>query len=125
MMSRCCPPPFFFFNDTATTEIYTLSLHDALPISTSSRSPPMYFTGYRKIASTCPISMGMLDPSPPNVKLSRRVRHTFAFFCECVGFVLILSVSTITVELERRSMEESDDEAQYAAPTHSQSMRMN
>src|SRR5258708_27167251 len=25
--------PFFFFNDTAPTEIYTLSLHDALPIS--------------------------------------------------------------------------------------------
>src|SRR2546422_2872247 len=25
-------PDFFFFNDTATTEIYTLSLHDALPI---------------------------------------------------------------------------------------------
>src|SRR2546422_5207084 len=36
---------FFFFNDTATTEIYTLSLHDALPISATlnrhidSRSP--------------------------------------------------------------------------------------
>src|SRR3989449_10334844 len=27
------PSYFFFFNDTATTEIYTLSLHDALPIS--------------------------------------------------------------------------------------------
>src|SRR6266850_7379500 len=27
---------FFFFNDTATTEIYTLSLHDALPISLTS-----------------------------------------------------------------------------------------
>src|SRR2546430_17186398 len=27
---------FFFFNDTATTEIYTLSLHDALPISLGS-----------------------------------------------------------------------------------------
>src|SRR3989442_13460636 len=27
---------FFFFNDTATTEIYTLSLHDALPISLNS-----------------------------------------------------------------------------------------
>src|SRR6202041_4157503 len=26
------PGPIFFFNDTATTEIYTLSLHDALPI---------------------------------------------------------------------------------------------
>src|SRR3712207_8498003 len=29
---------FFFFNDTATTEIYTLSLHDALPISRPPRS---------------------------------------------------------------------------------------
>src|SRR2546426_5519956 len=29
---------FFFFNDTATTEIYTLSLHDALPISISLRT---------------------------------------------------------------------------------------
>src|SRR6266478_7947972 len=29
---------FFFFNDTATTEIYTLSLHDALPISRFGRS---------------------------------------------------------------------------------------
>src|SRR5688572_31834856 len=28
---------FFFFNDTATTEIYTLSLHDALPISSTGR----------------------------------------------------------------------------------------
>src|SRR5256885_13246298 len=30
---------FFFFNDTATTEIYTLSLHDALPISAFAASP--------------------------------------------------------------------------------------
>src|SRR5215468_12661863 len=29
----------FFFNDTATTEIYTLSLHDALPISCALSSP--------------------------------------------------------------------------------------
>src|SRR5256885_17271969 len=29
---------FFFFNDTATTEIYTLSLHDALPISPAVRA---------------------------------------------------------------------------------------
>src|SRR3712207_7682884 len=28
---------FFFFNDTATTEIYTLSLHDALPISVADK----------------------------------------------------------------------------------------
>src|SRR2546422_7742651 len=30
----------FFFNDTATTEIYTLSLHDALPISPAAPWPP-------------------------------------------------------------------------------------
>src|SRR5258708_29253908 len=38
-----CPRPclsFFFFNDTATTEIYTLSLHDALPISPSRGAIP-------------------------------------------------------------------------------------
>src|ERR1022692_5193799 len=48
---------FFFFNDTATTEIYTLSLHDALPIwSTSGRDGrsgcprrrPEHQTGDRK-----------------------------------------------------------------------------
>src|SRR5215469_4741254 len=33
MTSSSAPIFFFFFNDTATTEIYTLSLHDALPIS--------------------------------------------------------------------------------------------
>src|SRR3982750_3114937 len=32
---------FFFFNDTATTEIYPLSLHDALPISMTGRRPSM------------------------------------------------------------------------------------
>src|SRR2546429_6781735 len=33
MNKVCANEIFFFFNDTATTEIYTLSLHDALPIS--------------------------------------------------------------------------------------------
>src|SRR5256884_8322466 len=37
-MVRCLHRCVFFFNDTATTEIYTLSLHDALPIS-ATRSP--------------------------------------------------------------------------------------
>src|SRR3712207_8765715 len=31
---------FFFFNDTATTEIYTLSLHDALPICQTEQAKP-------------------------------------------------------------------------------------
>src|SRR3712207_83592 len=37
--------PFFFFNDTATTEIYTLSLHDALPISFLVCSEAHHFDG--------------------------------------------------------------------------------
>src|SRR6266581_9479417 len=42
---------FFFFNDTATTEIYTLSLHDALPISRP------------WAASTCRASVAWTAPS--------------------------------------------------------------
>src|SRR3712207_7974812 len=38
---------FFFFNDTATTEIYTLSLHDALPISYTKRLRTSYGTSTR------------------------------------------------------------------------------
>src|SRR6267143_5128122 len=42
---------FFFFNDTATTEIYTLSLHDALPISrcgpTAAREIPAWSRRWR------------------------------------------------------------------------------
>src|SRR2546430_4097418 len=38
-------PIFFFFNDTATTEIYTLSLHDALPICFTARSSAQYRRG--------------------------------------------------------------------------------
>src|SRR5207247_9037910 len=38
---------FFFFNDTATTEIYTLSLHDALPICTAFVAAP-----FRRLSAT-------------------------------------------------------------------------
>src|SRR3712207_7875602 len=36
----------FFFNDTATTEIYTLSLHDALPISAPARAGALPASGH-------------------------------------------------------------------------------
>src|SRR3989442_13970633 len=38
---------FFFFNDTATTEIYTLSLHDALPISRTATARSKRFPSTR------------------------------------------------------------------------------
>src|SRR3989337_3841810 len=43
---------FFFFNDTATTEIYTLSLHDALPISCPPPASPTRACRRRKSACT-------------------------------------------------------------------------
>src|SRR5471030_3461573 len=47
---------FFFFNDTATTEIYTLSLHDALPISyyrgTDGKAWAVYWNGQKDRKST-------------------------------------------------------------------------
>src|SRR3712207_6859420 len=58
---------FFFFNDTATTEIYTLSLHDALPIS---RRPPDRLgasprrLGRQSLAGQRPAGRGGADHSP-------------------------------------------------------------
>src|SRR3712207_9031906 len=46
---------FFFFNDTATTEIYTLSLHDALPICSTQRAGQIwsgYLTEVQEINTT-------------------------------------------------------------------------
>src|SRR2546429_4437049 len=47
---------FFFFNDTATTEIYTLSLHDALPILSlnSTSPPPLTWTSMKPGTSQAP-----------------------------------------------------------------------
>src|SRR5256885_6371362 len=53
---------FFFFNDTATTEIYTLSLHDALPIFTDD--------GFVVLASEA----GVLDIDPAKVVRKGRLR---------------------------------------------------
>src|SRR5215467_9208059 len=41
---------FFFFNDTATTEIYTLSLHDALPVGAPGVGPGVLVSGAARLA---------------------------------------------------------------------------
>src|SRR3712207_7996178 len=53
---------FFFFNDTATTEIYTLSLHDALPISFAM---PGRLTIVRRRDQSIVPGIGMMSFSPP------------------------------------------------------------
>src|SRR2546422_8053866 len=57
--------PLFFFNDTATTEIYTLSLHDALPISAKKSAKPKK----EQPATAAPVT-------PENLSLSRDRKST-------------------------------------------------
>src|SRR2546430_15278676 len=61
---------FFFFNDTATTEIYTLSLHDALPISRGG-SPP----GGRRLWPASGARPGPLRAGSPGGLRHPRVGH--------------------------------------------------
>src|SRR3989442_3564766 len=58
---------FFFFNDTATTEIYTLSLHDALPISRWTRP-----SGSDAVACRQPHPEGPSIAAPVTEDVSRR-----------------------------------------------------
>src|SRR5215813_14872097 len=68
-------PCVFFFNDTATTEIYTLSLHDALPISFfASLQPPNNSTR----AGAALRRSGDRKSTRLN---SRHVRNSYAAFC--------------------------------------------
>src|SRR5256885_10519440 len=74
--------PFFFFNDTATTEIYPLSLHVALPISRSRRArgrrSPRWLRR-RSPALDGPRS-GTADRSPP---AARSEEHTSELQSPC------------------------------------------
>src|SRR2546427_2943516 len=56
---------FFFFNDTATTEIYTLSLHDALPISC-----------HVDKSITCSCSMSFMGTFTLFISTTRSEEHT-------------------------------------------------
>src|SRR5439155_22532287 len=63
------PSFFFFFNDTATTEIYTLSLHDALPISARGHWHRQYRIGWRRRNPAMDGELGTV------LKTYREVRH--------------------------------------------------
>src|SRR3712207_7082432 len=67
----------FFFNDTATTEIYTLSLHDALPISTRTgiRSRPFRVSRYSWVAGS--LREGRCSSTPRSTSVSRRSLRMF------------------------------------------------
>src|SRR5438552_18335555 len=72
------PPPFFsffFFNAPATTEIYTLSLHDALPIwRVRLTTSPAFRISASRIAYSLGVSM--TGPSPRVTRSCRSEEHT-------------------------------------------------
>src|SRR5438132_13961343 len=64
----------FFFNDTATTEIYTLSLHDALPIFRRKRSSPNVFEMAATETITSIILIKLIRVSLGTVRHPRRFK---------------------------------------------------
>src|SRR2546425_76036 len=64
----------FFFNDTATTEIYTLSLHDALPIFRQ-RVSCIFFV-FALLLFVCAAPLQAQVPRPPNFLAERSEEHT-------------------------------------------------
>src|SRR6202042_110891 len=69
---------FFFFNDTATTEIYTLSLHDALPISSNRSSHAKSFVTGRTVFNSAPRPSQDRKSTRLN---SSHVESSYAVFC--------------------------------------------
>src|SRR5260221_10114971 len=69
---------FFFFNDTATTEIYTLSLHDALPISASRATATTRPSGTSCMAM--PVASALADRKSTRLNSSHTV-ISYAVFC--------------------------------------------
>src|SRR2546427_6848096 len=66
---------FFFFNDTATTEIYTLSLHDALPICGNvepNMGRPLFDSAF--VASSCTTSQCSARRPPSMRRMSTTIR---------------------------------------------------
>src|SRR6267378_6109305 len=73
---------FFFFNDTATTEIYTLSLHDALPISSSRSSRRSPRAKGRDSACPCAGASSRSTGDRKSTRLnSSHVEISYAVFC--------------------------------------------
>src|SRR2546430_10012936 len=72
---------FFFFNDTATTEIYTLSLHDALPISSGEALTPSHVRKFNDIwGSKTGTRLTNLDRKSTRLNSSHS-QISYAVFC--------------------------------------------
>src|SRR2546421_3777748 len=115
---------FFFFNDTATTEIYTLSLHDALPISRREgggrhRCRRVHLLPDRPMTATTPVT-GPISRIDPTTAYTRPPAAPGLLRLDCNEGVLppqdlLRVLATADPELLRRYPDVSPLEAKLAA----------
>src|SRR6266436_10086515 len=72
---------FFFFNDTATTEIYTLSLHDALPISVSKPRPFAHPHPLHCCQASAPVPGLLFAPHPRSEEHTSELQSRLHLVC--------------------------------------------
>src|SRR5256885_704667 len=93
---------FFFFNDTATTEIYTLSLHDALPISCARFRwtwPPGHCRRCWRAPAGRPPAIGRQDRKSTRLNSSHLV-ISYAVFCLKKKMITLHEVITFLVSMQ-------------------------
>src|SRR5436853_7671982 len=89
---------FFFFNDTSTTEIYTLSLHDALPIC---RNFGMKMLTMTNLSTECLIQLTKLgyDATPFNQILKQNAKREMRLRLGKVTVADVLAAQPVTTNL--------------------------
>src|SRR5438128_10740961 len=95
LTTMSCLMSSFFFNDTATTEIYTLSLHDALPIYSSKKFKIAEGQWYRYAPSYVSPAYHLLEgfpfiQEPPSGDLQERVLIRHHDYDQCFQSVQLL-----------------------------------
>src|SRR5256885_12789354 len=96
---------FFFFNDTATTEIYTLSLHDALPIFACPADPLLAEacrTNRKWMGPTFWVALGFLDRKSTRLNSSHLV-ISYAVFCLKKKTIDALAIDVSRLAVSRAS----------------------
>src|SRR2546426_2125333 len=106
---------FFFFNDTATTEIYTLSLHDALPIST--RTPPSDAAPRRRSRAGCGARPGppsdTARSAAPRARRSRDRKST-----RLNSSHLVISYAVFCLKKKKKTNSDADTHGASATGVH-------
>src|SRR5256885_7686359 len=105
---------FFFFNDTATTEIYTLSLHDALPIYQQHHGQPRGADG--RVERRPPARFLLLPDRPPLHHPARSEEHTSELQSPCNLVCRLL--------LEKKNNTIAPRIQTYALPSYSITMNL-